>query len=127
MRLLLVFSFIGGMLAAQGTIPSPVSGKEMFLAYCAVCHGADGKGHGPAASALKRRPTDLTMLTKKNRGKFPGAEITKELKSVDQAPHGSQEMPIWGTFFSDLSPKSEAIGTLRITNVVTYIRSLQAK
>ena len=127
MRLVLIFSFIGGTLAAQDTVPSPVSGKEMFLAYCAVCHGVDGKGQGPVASALKRRPTDLTMLAQKNRGKFPGAEITKELKSLAQAPHGSQEMPIWGTFFSDLSPKSEAIGTLRITNIVTYIRSLQAK
>ena len=56
MRLVLIFSFIGGTLAAQDPVPSPVSGKEMFLAYCAVCHGVDGKGQGPVASALKRRP-----------------------------------------------------------------------
>ena len=67
------------------------------------------------------------MLAKRKSGKFPGAEITKELKSVYQAPHGSQEMPIWGTIFSELSPKSEALGTLRITNIVRYIQSLQVK
>jgi len=44
---------------------------------------------------------------------------------VYEAPHGSQEMPIWGPFFSELSPKSEALGTLRITNIVKYIQSLQ--
>jgi len=25
---------------------SPTSGKEMYTAYCAVCHGTDGKGGG---------------------------------------------------------------------------------
>ncbi|MGA2457668.1 MAG: cytochrome c, partial [Terriglobales bacterium] len=39
---------------------SPVSGKEMYTAYCAACHGTDGKGGGPASGALKIPPTDLT-------------------------------------------------------------------
>jgi mono/diheme cytochrome c family protein len=114
-------------LTAQDTIPSPASGKEMFNAYCAVCHGLDGKGNGPAASAFRMHPADLTALAKKNGGKFPGAEVTKEIKSVDQAPHGSHEMPVWGAFFSELSPKSEAMATLRVTNIVKYIESLQVK
>ena len=41
---------------------SPASGSEMYQSYCAVCHGVDGKGNGPAAQALKTQPTDLTML-----------------------------------------------------------------
>ena len=45
---------------------SPVSGKDMYKAYCAVCHGTDGKGGGPAASALKIPPADLTLLSKNN-------------------------------------------------------------
>ncbi len=35
---------------------SAASGKEMYLNYCAVCHGKDGKGGGPAAEALKVSP-----------------------------------------------------------------------
>ena len=35
---------------------SPVSGKEMYTAYCAACHGTDGKGGGPASGALKIPP-----------------------------------------------------------------------
>src|ERR1022692_4235248 len=39
---------------------SASSGKEMYWAYCAACHGTDGKGDGPASAALKSRPLDLT-------------------------------------------------------------------
>jgi putative copper resistance protein D len=49
---------------ARPTVPdSPASvhrGRELFLANCAVCHGADGRGDGPAASSLLQRPADLT-------------------------------------------------------------------
>lgn len=44
---------------------SAASGQEMFTSYCAVCHGTDGKGSGPAASALKVSPSDLTTLAKR--------------------------------------------------------------
>jgi len=32
---------------------SAASGKEMYVQYCASCHGKEGKGDGPAAAALK--------------------------------------------------------------------------
>jgi len=47
------------------------SGKEMFDTYCAVCHGKDTKGNGPAAGAMKTPPADLTTLAKGNGGKYP--------------------------------------------------------
>src|SRR5579872_6323354 len=47
------------------------SGKEMFKSYCAVCHGVDGKGNGPAASAMKTTPADLTALAQKDAGNTP--------------------------------------------------------
>jgi len=112
---------------APSSNSDPASGVEMYRTYCAVCHGLDGKGNGPAASVFNTRPADLTTLAKKHGGKFPGAEVATELKSVYQAPHGSQEMPIWGESFSEISPKGEAIGTLRIANIVKYIASLQVK
>lgn len=124
---LIPFFLFCGVLAAQDTTPSSTSGKDMYGAYCAACHGAEGKGDGPVAPWLRKQPTDLTMLAKKNNGKFPGAEVAHELKSVNQGPHGSPEMPIWGQFFTEMSPRSEALGTLRITNIVTYVQSLQAK
>ncbi|MGO9166065.1 MAG: c-type cytochrome, partial [Candidatus Sulfotelmatobacter sp.] len=51
------------------------SGKEMYHAYCASCHGAGGKGDGPASPALKFPPSDLTNLAKRNAGKFPELRV----------------------------------------------------
>src|SRR5690349_8361138 len=65
-------------------VPMPAalaaSGKAMFKAYCASCHGESGKGDGPAAPALNKPPSDLTMLSKNNSGKFPEARVESLLK-----------------------------------------------
>jgi mono/diheme cytochrome c family protein len=38
---------------APAPVTSAASGSEMFISYCAACHGKYGKGNGPAATALK--------------------------------------------------------------------------
>lgn len=35
-------------------------GKQLFQTYCMLCHGADGRGAGPAAKGLPHPPADLT-------------------------------------------------------------------
>ncbi len=35
-------------------------GATLFAAHCAVCHGADARGDGPAAKSLPVQPSDLT-------------------------------------------------------------------
>jgi mono/diheme cytochrome c family protein len=35
------------------------SGKELYEARCSFCHGTEGKGDGPAGSALQPRPTNF--------------------------------------------------------------------
>src|SRR5258708_28361490 len=83
---------------------SPCSGKEMFVTYCAVCHGKDAKGNGPAASALKRTPTDLTTLTGRNQGKFPELRMYSMIQGDSETvAHGSRDMPIWGNVFQEMS------------------------
>src|SRR5438105_4066315 len=59
---------------------SAASGAEMYMTYCAVCHGKDGKGDGPAASALKTPPTDLTMLAKNDGGKYPSMKVSAAIR-----------------------------------------------
>ena len=105
------------------------SGKEMYTAYCAACHGASGSGNGPAASALKTPPANLTQLAKQNGGKFPYAKVQQSIKGDANMPaaHGSLQMPIWGETFLQLGQQNEAQAQLRIKNLTDYIASLQSK
>jgi mono/diheme cytochrome c family protein len=107
---------------------NPSSGKEMYLAYCASCHGADGSGDGPAAPALKTPPTDLTQIAAKNGGKFPDAHIVQVIKGDSMtAAHGNKEMPVWGPVFLQIAGHDPAQVQLRIRNLTKYLASIQAK
>jgi mono/diheme cytochrome c family protein len=107
---------------------SPNSGREMFENYCAVCHGKDGKGAGPAASALKTAPTDLSSLAKSSGGKYPASHVAAVIRGqATTAAHGSQDMPVWGPLFSSISQGHEAQVQQRITNLVDYVETMQAK
>lgn len=99
------------------------SGKETFNSYCAVCHGKDGKGNGPAASAMKTPPADLTLLPKNSGGKYPAALVAAVIKGQVTTPsHGGQNMPVWGLLFStSIGLGHEGQVQQRITNLVTYI------
>ena len=113
---------------ATASPTSAASGKEMFKAYCASCHGEDAKGDGPAAAALKQAPIDLTALAKTNGGKYPALRVTSVLRGqATLAAHGSQEMPVWGAVFWKMSGGHEGEVQQRISNLNRYIESLQVK
>lgn len=104
------------------------SGKEMFKTYCAVCHGTDGKGNGPAASAMKTPPTNLTVLSKNDGGKYPSAHVAAVIRGQANTPsHGSEDMPIWGPLFSSISQGHDSQVQQRVANLVSYIEGLQTK
>jgi mono/diheme cytochrome c family protein len=107
---------------------NPASGQDMFKAYCASCHGLDGKGNGPAASAMKQPVPDLTQLSKKNAGKFPSDHIASVISGdTNSHSHGSADMPVWGPVFMGVSQGHEGQVQLRIHNLGDYIASIQAK
>jgi mono/diheme cytochrome c family protein len=104
-----------------------VKGVDLFKEYCAVCHGTDAKGSGPAADALKKRPADLTQLSRKNGGNFPDLHVINYIKGMDTvAAHGNRDMPIWGNIFSQMSPNQDLV-QIRVTNLAEYVKGLQAK
>jgi mono/diheme cytochrome c family protein len=110
------------------TATSPASGPEMYKTYCAVCHGTDGRGNGPAAEALKVPPTDLTTLASKNGGKYPAMKVAAVIRGEDVlAAHGSKDMPIWGHLFRTISGGHESEVQQRVANLNKYIESLQKK
>lgn len=93
--------------------------------YCAVCHGKDGKGVGPATPALKKAPSDLTQLTKRSGGKFPGPAVAQSITG-DQSivAHGSKDMPVWGELFRQTGQNDSEV-RLRIANLTRYIEAMQ--
>ncbi len=73
-------------------LPSSVhaGGAEDFATYCGACHGAEGRGGGPASAGLDVTPIDLartTMTTEELRSiiKEGGAEVGR-----------SPQMTAWG-------------------------------
>lgn len=107
---------------------SAASGQEMYTTYCAVCHGKDAKGNGPAAEALKVPPPDLTVLAKKDGGKYPAMRVSAIIRGEAALPaHGTKEMPVWGSLFWHMSQGHESEVQQRVANLNGYIEGLQVK
>ena len=104
-----------------------MAGKELFREYCAVCHGQDAKGAGPAADALKKSPTDLTQISRRNNGIFPEQRVLATFRGEDAVTaHGGQNMPVWGPIFSKMSPNLTESQS-RVHALLNYLEEIQAK
>jgi cytochrome c553 len=104
--------------------PTPASdASKMFDTYCAVCHGKDGTGTGPAAKSLTKAPADLTKIAARNGGTFPEVHVKRYIEGLDEvAAHGTRDMPMWGGLFSSLDRNTTQI---RIQALSDYLKSLQ--
>lgn len=107
------------------------NGQREYHAYCATCHGAQGKGDGPMTTILTVVPADLTQLRKKNKGEFPSWRIYKIIDGRDLVRgHGARNMPVWGAYFlseegGGYLDEDRVIG--RILALVYYLQSIQEK
>lgn len=101
-------------------------GAEMFRGYCAPCHGVTGSGDGPAAAALRTRPTDLTRLAAANGGQFPAQKVAMVLEFGVVIPaHGSTDMPTWESVFRVMG--DEATVRQRVSALTRYLESIQVR
>lgn len=125
--------------AAQQQAPTPkirrapavptktLEGQDSFQAYCAVCHGKDAKGDGPAAKNLTKMPADLTTITARHGGKFPTKDVEEMIIGENRPSiHGTSDMPMWGPIFRNMDGDRD-VATLRLKNLIGYLESLQAK
>lgn len=122
------------IVSAQSSMSNPIpanDGKQMFVSYCAPCHGVDGRGHGPTAAALKSPPADLSQLAKNNHGVYPAAHVMAVMDFGAAVPaHGTEEMPIWGPLLERVGHPTTSSPTnraMRIDSLVKYIETLQTK
>jgi len=114
-------------------------GKNEYMNNCAVCHGVEGKGDGPFAEQLTKRPKDLTLLSKSNGGSFPETAIYqlidgRKVSTSDEGYeghkaepfHGPKDMPIWGDVFRTIEGDEGAVDDL-ISNLLEYLESIQVE
>ncbi len=104
-----------------------IQGPDLYAAYCAVCHGADAKGHGPMAAELKKAPPDLTKLAARRGGMFPMEEVRQIISGeTTRGSHGTREMPVWGPIFSQVT-RDQDLGHVRVDNLARYLEEIQKR
>lgn len=102
------------------------SGKTNYESICAACHGQNGKGDGSVSAELRTKPSDLTLIAKRNGGVFP-TEVLYQIIDGRRTirAHGTYEMPVWGSVFQSSGP--ENVARNRILAIIDYLKSIQLK
>ena len=128
---------VGMVLAAAADAACAYDRARAVTEYrisCAGCHGPRGKGNGPAASSLSKKPTDLTLLEQNNDYEFPMLKVFQTIDGRAMIPeHGTREMPVWGRRYVDDIGETygpyggEAAVRARVLELVEYVRSLQER
>ena len=101
-------------------------GRELFVSYCMICHGENGKP-GPMADHLKVEPPDLTLISQRRGGAFPDEIIAKIIDGREPvAGHGTLDMPAWGdTFMESEGLKHKRDVKETVDNLVAYLKLIQ--
>jgi mono/diheme cytochrome c family protein len=113
---------------ATASARDTVEGAKIFQYHCAVCHGTDGRGHGPDSVVLKHSVPDVTLISQRSGGKFPYQRV-KEIIEGGRAgllPQGDREMPIWGPIFHEVESDQDW-GEVRLDAITKHMESIQQK
>jgi mono/diheme cytochrome c family protein len=130
---------VNGIAAAAEKKVKVDFGKREYQNSCVLCHGADGKGNGSVVELLKKKPSDLTTLSKKNGGVFPFDRVYSMIDGREMVMgHGDREMPAWGNRYSadatkaaeyyiDVPYDMEMYARSRILALIDYLNRMQVK
>jgi mono/diheme cytochrome c family protein len=106
-------------------------GEALYRRYCSSCHGPGAKGDGIAATVLRPKPTDLTMIAKNNNGEFSADQVAKSIDGrTTLRAHGDPEMPVWGEILDEegaATGQAPAEIRTKIDLVTDYLKSIQVK
>lgn len=106
--MLTMIVLLGGVLNSAALAQQTDKGKLAYQWHCAPCHGLDGKGDG--------LPSDLTVLAKRNNGKFLSKRVFEIVESTWIGTNVTRRMPIMDF---DVRTRSSAI--------VDYLHNIQEK
>lgn len=124
---------LGLAAACTGTAPGKnVSGAALYDEFCVACHGASGRGDGPSAAGLSRKPADLTRISARHGGTFPMAYVLSTIDGYTRAEDGNLTMPEFGVMMEDQPRVMVDTGDGILTptprpmvELAEYLRSLQ--
>ena len=130
-----VFSLISALLAMLGTAPVrgadvvAMSGEQLYVRFCASCHGVEGRGDGPVAQSFASKIPDLTLIASRHGGEFQRDWVDRTIDGRAKiAAHGAYTMPVWGEDFSQIGdPDAERATRTMIARLVDYLETLQQK
>ncbi len=85
--------------------PPAYEGRRLYVSYCQLCHGIDGKGDGPLARVMQITPADLTTTVRSRSDTILMKIITGEGRQTitgrDRHNLLSEAMPEWKDVFSE--------------------------
>jgi mono/diheme cytochrome c family protein len=90
-----------GLILAAGPVAAQdaPAGADLYIRYCAACHGMGARGDGEMAAILTVLPSDLTQLSADNGGVFPAARVAWQIDGRDPMLAHGGVMPLYGDFF----------------------------
>lgn len=122
---LAAMALLSGCSKSDSPAVAEKSPQQLFIDYCASCHGSEGRGNGPVARELRVAPSNLRLLKQKNGGKFPTRRVQGSIDGRGMPPaHGLPEMPVWGAMWKRQG-LSEAQVRARIISIASYIDTIQ--
>lgn len=119
-------------LALAAPVAADTTGADLFMQFCATCHGVAADGDGPMAPILLAPPADLTGLAEAAGGTFPVAEVVSRVDGRDPLLAHGGEMPLWGEVFAGHAVVAVAaadgqpvLAAEPIVRIVEYLATLQ--
>ena len=113
-----------------GTVPPPsASGAQIYTKHCTSCHGRTAQGDGPRASSFAVPPANLTLITQRNGGTFPTADVMAQINGYS-GRHQMGGMPefeevIQSPLVDWTAPTGEVIPTPQaLLALATYLESI---
>jgi len=95
---------------ASANPPPAFEGRRLYVSYCQLCHGTDGKGDGPLAKVMKISPADLSTTVRSRSDTILTKIITGEGRQTitgrDRHNILSDAMPEWNDVFSESQVKA---------------------
>ena len=107
-------------------IISASSGHDMYVVYCAGCHGEDGRAKGRSSRYCTVPPADLTKLARQNHDAYPSERVCQTLRyGTGRPPKGQGYMPVWGPLLRPMNADPPGVTEVRIQSLSEYVRTLQ--